>query len=47
LVDETGTPRENHRPATSLTEKLYHMKFYPVYLSIEWNKTHNVCGDRC
>jgi len=33
LVEETGVPRENHRPVTS-HDKFYHITLYRVHLAM-------------
>jgi hypothetical protein len=33
LVEETGVPRENHRPVASNWQKLYHLLLYRVHLA--------------
>ena len=45
LVEETGVPEENHRPA-AVTDKLYHIMLYRVHLSISEIRSLNVIGDR-
>jgi hypothetical protein len=34
LVEETRVPKENHRPATLVTDKLYHIMLYHENLAI-------------
>jgi hypothetical protein len=44
LVEETGIPRENHRPTffvSQITDKLYR-----VYLAMDGVRTHNFSSDR-
>ena len=44
LMEETGVPGENHRPATVI-DKLYHI-MYRVHLTICKIQTLNVSDDR-
>ena len=43
LVDETGGPRENHRPVASHWQTLSHNV---VHLALIGIQTHNISGDR-
>ena len=45
LVEETGVPRENHRPATSHWQTLLHNVVSSTPRK-SGNQTHNVSGDR-
>ena len=43
LVEETGGPRENHRPVASHRQTLSHNVLHIALIEIH---THNICSDR-
>jgi ABC-type Fe3+ transport system permease subunit len=45
LVEKTGVPRENHRPATSHWQTLSH-NVVSSTLRLSGSRTHNVSGDK-
>jgi hypothetical protein len=47
LVEETGGPRENHRPQVQVTNKLYHIMLYTSPWSIFELTTSVVIGTDC
>ena len=42
LVDKTGVPGDNHRPAANQCQTLSH---YVVHLTLSGIQTHNISGD--
>ena len=44
LTEETGVPRENHRPV-EISDKLYHIMYYHVHLIMNRVRTYNFSGD--
>ena len=45
MVEETGIPRENHRPVTSHRQTLSH-NVVSNTLRLSEVRTHNISGDR-
>jgi hypothetical protein len=43
LVEETGVPRENHRPVAS---QIYHILLNRIHLTMRGIQTHYFSGDR-
>jgi hypothetical protein len=45
LVQESGEPGENYRPAASY-RKLYHILLYQIHIVMSEIQTHNLRGDQ-
>jgi hypothetical protein len=45
LMEETGVPGQNHRPAASYWQTVSHNVLFRVHLSTSRARTYNVSGD--
>jgi hypothetical protein len=45
LVEETGVP-DKTIDQLQVTDKVYHIMLYRIYLAMSRMRTHSICGDR-